>query len=437
MRGVNVNGLIHYADDYQEQVELGEDDFDEMAALGFNLVRLPISWSRLAPNPGEFNHHYMDEILRVIYWAKARQIYVLVDFHQDNYSRSLAPTRESDGAPQWATQTDWTYNWKMSGNPAVETAFTHFWKNRPVHGRGLQDHYLHTLQRVASALCHEPWLLAYDLLNEPEPGWVLPGYFESRYLFPFYSRAIQAMRRHDPNHCFVFEPSVIRDATNVAIQCSRPFSSDSNLIYSPHVYTETASPPFRPVGNWLKPCLWGCYAAAALEARGFGTPWVIGEFGVSPSERGDNWIRNQIHLQHQFGVGAAFWVWKQRPGFYGWGVVESDGELRTSTRRAELLAEPRAVALPGKSHRVHYDEERRALVVSGTMNRSHDAPALLYASGFAYSREPQVRVQTTEGTHTALTHLTEVVYSRKPTIRGWRIEVDLASVRGPYRIVIT
>ena len=43
LRGVNVNALIEYASDYQEAVPLAEADFMEMRALGFNLIRLPIS----------------------------------------------------------------------------------------------------------------------------------------------------------------------------------------------------------------------------------------------------------------------------------------------------------------------------------------------------------------------------------------------------------
>src|SRR5947209_85245 len=54
LRGVAVNGLIEYNRDFAEAVPVRGDDVHEMAALGFDFLRLPISWSRLEPAPGHF-----------------------------------------------------------------------------------------------------------------------------------------------------------------------------------------------------------------------------------------------------------------------------------------------------------------------------------------------------------------------------------------------
>ena len=438
LRGVNVNALIEYASDYQESVPLAEADFMEMRALGFNLIRLPISWSRLMPDPGAIDGHYLARVEHVLSLAASYGLYVIIDFHQDNYARNLAPTRESDGAPLWAVQTNGRWNWKMSGNPAVEAAWSHFWKNRVVAGKGLQDHYLDALTAVAQRFSFSPAVLAYDLMNEPDPGWALPGYFEARYLFPFYARAIGRVREVDTNHLIMFEPSVIRDATNVAIQCSRPFSDDTKLVYGPHCYTEVASPPFHPVGSRRNPCLYACYWTAAKEAQGFGTPWLFGEFGVDPTPAGDGWIRDQMRFQHQFGVGGAFWVWKQRPGFYHWGVVHPDGSLRRSSRRAEILSQPRVLALSGRVDGVSYDERRRTLSVSGRMAPSASASGLLYASGFAYTKRPEIAIaQADTWRPVRPSEIESLRYDTRPkAVTGWRMALNLSGIEGTYRLIM-
>jgi len=436
LRGVNANGLIQYASDYQEEVPLAEDDFVEMEALGLNLLRLPVSWSRIMPEPDNPSHAYLEHIQAVIAMARNHRIYVIVDFHQDNYARNLAPAHESDGAPLWAVVTDWHWNWKMSGNPAVETAWSHFWHNDPVHGKGLEDHYLDAVLFVVKGLVGEPGVLAYDLMNEPDPGWAIPGYFEARYLFPWYTRAIARLRTVDCHHLILFEPSVIRDATNVAIQCSRPFSNDPNLIYGPHCYTEVASLPFRPVGRRTNPCLYACYLTAAMEAKGFGTPWLFGEFGIDATPAGDGWIQDQMRFQHQFGVGGAFWVWKQRPGFYGWGVVHPDGSLRTKTKRAQILAEPRVLAMGGRVEGVRYDVDRKTLTVRGRLGRGAPAEAVFYASGFAYESPPVFEVMMSARRAPVVSTIEHLAYPSVPDVHGWRIFLDLSQVHGCYQIVM-
>jgi hypothetical protein len=433
LRGVNANGLINYAADYQEAVPLTADDFREMAALGFNLLRLPVSWSRIMPAPGRPARAYLEQIAATVSQAWAEGLYVLVDFHQDNYARDLAPGHESDGAPAWAVVGGRHWNWRMSGNPAVETAFSHFWRNHLVQGHGLQDQYLDGITLVAERLAAHPGVLAYDLMNEPDPGWTLPAYFEARYLFPFYTQAIDRIRQRDRHHAILFEPSVIRDATNVALQCSHPFSQDANLIYGPHCYTEVASPPFHPVGRRRNPCLWACYRTAAWEAQRFGVPWLFGEFGVNPAPAGDGWLRDQMRFQHQFGVGGAFWVWKQQPGFYNWGLVHPDGSLRSDTERAQILAEPRALALPGTHARVRYNPRARALIVTGTVSEHPAAPALLYWSGFVVPSPPVVTLAAASGQSSPPAEVESVSYG---PIRGWRIRQDLSRLRGRYRMVM-
>jgi endoglycosylceramidase len=81
-----------------------------MAALGFNSVRLPISWSLLEPERGHFNDMYVGRVAQVVDWAKGQGMYVIIDMHQNGYSRYIGPGPGVDlaqlsGAPKWATIT--------------------------------------------------------------------------------------------------------------------------------------------------------------------------------------------------------------------------------------------------------------------------------------------------------------------------------------------
>jgi endoglycosylceramidase len=134
------------------QPPLCREDLTEMRALGFNVLRLGLSWSLLEPDPGVYDRRYLDRIAQVVGWARDEGIYVILDMHENAYSRYLArpvppplpggsPTsvNQLSGAPPWAAITDFwpseVYLGQRELNPAVFAAFNSFWLNRHVAGR--------------------------------------------------------------------------------------------------------------------------------------------------------------------------------------------------------------------------------------------------------------------------------------------------------------
>ena len=97
LRGVNVNQLGEYYQanpDLAPTVPLTEDDFREIARLGFNTVRLIVSWSTLEPTPGAYNDGVRREIRQAVGWAASYGLYVVLDMHQDAYGhRGRHPRR--------------------------------------------------------------------------------------------------------------------------------------------------------------------------------------------------------------------------------------------------------------------------------------------------------------------------------------------------------
>jgi endoglycosylceramidase len=367
LRGVAVTSLIQYSADFQETLPVARGDFAEMAALGFDVVRLPVSWSRLEPAPGLFSVSYLNRIDRVVRWAQNAGMYVWIDMHQDRYNRNTWPGQEVDGAPDWATLTDGAPCTPIGlSTLCAQTATESFWQNTAVDGRGLQQWYLGALVAVFDRLRADRRLLGIELMNEPTPGTIAPPAFERLQLWPFYRRMIAGLRAAGYRGMIIFEPDILRDELDRDPGLPQPFSDDPNLLYAPHIYTEVFSEPPQPVGAYGP--LARSYAAAAAEARAYGAPWIDGEWGGGTDGEGgswDRWLLENLELQDRYLAGGAFWMWKQRPGFYNWQTVEPDGGLRTDSLRAQLLSLPHPDAVPGTLQSIDYAGDRLRLRVSG------------------------------------------------------------------------
>jgi endoglycosylceramidase len=151
------------------------EDFAQMRAWGWNCIRLGMFWDGLEPEMNRFDAEYLKKLDGWIALAKAHDMHVILDMHQDLYSYKY-----SDGAPEWATLTDnqphpsqtgavWSDGYLTS--PAVQRAFDNFWANKPcADGVGLQDHFAAAWQNVAAHYRNEPTVIGYDLFNEPNIG---------------------------------------------------------------------------------------------------------------------------------------------------------------------------------------------------------------------------------------------------------------------------
>src|SRR5207247_2629098 len=69
-------------------------DFGQMRPLGYDAIRLNLSWSLLEPAPGKIDGTYMNRIAQVVRWARRRGIYVVLDMHQDAWSKYVYTRNE-------------------------------------------------------------------------------------------------------------------------------------------------------------------------------------------------------------------------------------------------------------------------------------------------------------------------------------------------------
>ncbi len=342
------------------------NDFAEMRALGFNLVRLVLDWSELEPEPGDYSTTYLNRVSQVVSWASQQGIYVVLDMHQDQYSRYIlpepadkasstcTPSGGSDGAPKWAVFTDGKSACALFGqsalNPASSAAFYEFWHNHKVAGSkgespgyGLEDHYIGALAALANRFSSNSDVLGYELMNEPQPGSIASLPIANIYqasandLYPFYKRAIEAltgvrdslatcpMNSPTGTNCaypqlarvskqaILFEPMAYRNLLDFSPQVSTTFSSYANLVYAPHVYTHAFTADqfigYTPQNSPYPPSYTFGYQSADSDAIAMHAAVLTTEYGAGANT--DSFIlAGETAAQDESATGGTLWAWK-------------------------------------------------------------------------------------------------------------------------------
>ena len=468
LRGVNIDGLVDYwkpslrppypnhpaayrhhacppDDRHVEGVPICWFDLPQMRRLGYDNIRLNVSWSLLEPRPGHIDHRYIARIAQVVRWAKRQGIWTTIDMHQDAWSKYVftrpgakcpppfGPTVGYDGAPKWATTSPLpacTVDNIRELDLAVIGNAQSFWSDLPASdGVGLQEHYAHVLAVLAKRFAHEPAVAGYDLMNEPEPG-ILPELDNTAEMMPFYAKVARTILAKVPRfrQLLFFEPGVERNTTAQRAVFT-PWSSVSsypNAVYAPHVYTDVFTLG-AVAGTPEIATFESDYAAAVGDAKALGLPLWVGEYGGSP--QGDKTVLAQHYAeQEKLRIGGTMWLWKENAndtapdtfwGIYGppfWGKhvrgvaqpkrvhrtsrvypVLTAGTLLTAISNpfagtAELVATSRRVASGDRSRAALVEVPavfHGRIAVSGAhydvVRRGADREVWLYPTGGRYS----------------------------------------------------
>jgi endoglycosylceramidase len=335
LRGVNarVQGVFDVTfDDGRTALEpipaLTADDCTRMRQLGLDLLRLPINWSAIEPSDGIFDDSYLSQVDAAIQCAGDAGLFVLVDLHQDAYSKEIG----EDGAPLWAIvpPPDMLLGGPLTdlgtrrNSTQVNRAFDSFFD--PSDAAGLQAKFEDMLDVVAARWADDPAVIGYEIFNEPPVG--------EDEVDAFSPAAAARVRAAAPDKLVFFEPSAVRNIVDFVPTPSHAFPVD-DAVYAPHVYTMifTGTSTDYSLGN-LEPSVKGTRA----EAAAWHTPLVIGEYGTGPgSTNADEWMGNQALLHDRYLAGDAFWVWKEESQA-SWGVFDHDATTDTWTERPQVVA---------------------------------------------------------------------------------------------------
>jgi endoglycosylceramidase len=339
LRGINarVEGVFDVTfDDGRTPLEpipaLTAADCTRMRELGFDLLRLPINWSGIEPSRGSYADSYLQRVDSAIECAANAGLYVIVDLHQDAYSKEIG----EDGAPLWAIQPPPT---ELLQGPLddlgarrvssqVQAAFRTFFAVDDASG--LQAAFADMFSHVATRWAAHPAVIGFELLNEPDTGNVE--------LDAFHLRVGEAVRAAAPEKLIFFEPPTLRNFTDFIPLAKAPFPI-SGGVYSPHIYTFVFSlDPTRfntATPEELEPSV----QAARAEATAWRTPLFIGEFGVGPTDDAQHnlWMRTQQQLHDRYFASNAFWVWKEQSQA-SWGVYQYDATTTTWTERPLVVS---------------------------------------------------------------------------------------------------
>jgi endoglucanase len=243
-------------------VYITKADIDFLKSTGVNSVRVPIHYKFFTTGNNE-GFRLLD---RVVAWAKADGLYVIIDMHQAPGGQTGTNIDDSYGYP-------WLYD-----SPGSQTELIAIWK------------------RIAEHYSNETAVLGYDLLNEPIPHFPELQKYNSQ-LEPIYKRVSMAIRAVDQHHVLILGGA--QWDTNFSI-FGPPF--DNNVLYQLHLY-EFNTP-------------WNAQTAAKTEANlarytafrdKYHVPIWLGESG----ENDDAWVRGFREMLEKHNIGWCFWPYKK------------------------------------------------------------------------------------------------------------------------------
>jgi endoglycosylceramidase len=372
-------------------------DASLMARLGFNVVRLGMTWSGLEPGTAPANApaicgrgtptdpHQFDQAVFNRYVQRLRttvnllgrfHIYTILDMHQDVYNEMF----DGEGEPTWAVCTngapsvDPPGRWSLSyATKAAGIAFHHFWAN-DVRG-DLQGEYDRIWGDVAHAFRGNPWILGYDPFNEPfSTSLVRFGdeHFDAQLECFYTGTSHVGTASHDapPLHCPAHDPVdgvvptiLANDPSHLIFDepdnyASRGFPTFigpmnlPNLVFNVHIYCGARSPV---TGNPTNLAACAFQDARSLGRRSEDRPemaspaqpggpgWFVTEFGATSSPALLTSITSDLDAAE---VGWSYWAWKyydDPTGSAAESLVMADGHLR-STALVLSRTYPQAVA---------------------------------------------------------------------------------------------
>jgi len=286
-------------------------DFDNIAALGLNVVRLPFWYRNFQSESGQWKQEPFARLDWAVREAWKRHIYTVLDLHGAPGGQSESHTC---GAARAAAEL-WT-------NPAYQERTIEIWQRLAEHFKG------------------NPAIAMYDLLNEPYKA---PS---QAALWDLHERLYQAIRKVDPDHIITVEGCWNGVVNGRRIGWSwedlpRPAEQHwTNVVYQLHSYefghpNDTAAQIRNTDGQ----------VAAFGRHKDWNVPCFIGEFNVMNPQPDPLaiWI-DTLRKFNAAGMHWAAWAYKDGKGRHdnSWGIYNPNTPLKVPNLKqdsAEVIRE--------------------------------------------------------------------------------------------------
>jgi endoglycosylceramidase len=325
LRGANVNSLGEYwqgVPSIEPTIPVSAEDWDTMAAHGFSVIRLLITWSRVEPSEGDIDEAYLDQVDEYVEQAADHGMYSVIDMHQDAYTAFLStedaaacepgttPAKGWDGAPEWAVLTDGLSTCltgsDRNSSPAVNRAWNHFYDDTD----GIRTAFAAMWGKVAGHFAGRPEVAGFDVLNEPEtsrPEAELAPKYQA--LLVDLIGAIRDAEADAPfGHIIFVEPTVPAGTPANGLVIPDPQSAGvdvTNISGSVHNYSESIG------GGSIEGLNDGIEGITA----GIGVPNWGGEYGFwDTSDETLEKARRYAADEDAHRWGGAWWQWRQSCG---------------------------------------------------------------------------------------------------------------------------
>ncbi len=346
LRGVNYSAL-EWGNFSTQPHGPQEADFARLASWGFHVVRLPIAWAYLEPEPGKIDLSYLkNEVDRVIGFAQRHDIVVVLDMHQFQWSMCFTGGL---GIPTWTCDGKYKNDDFGIGRTQAESDF---WTGaKAPDGRLLLDHLADVWLKVAEYYRDSPTVVAFNFFNEPSDMLTSiqtgPTYeegveaYERQVLFPYYKRLTGLVRGVGAQQTLVLDPAVQR-ASGMRVH-PQPIGDD-NVVYAPHLYLG-----YLHSGKTTNDIRQD-YAQAMTEAVELGGPLWVGEWGGG----GPVFYRDSLTMLDEFLLGSACF------GYFPSGneLVSADGV--ENLELINLLVRPYPVQTAGIPEVLNWDPDTHA-----------------------------------------------------------------------------
>ena len=231
-------------------------DIEQIAAEGFNHVRLPINWRHVINPDATMRPNGLALIDQLIDWCTEHHLWVLLDLHGAPGGQTGTNIDDSNGRPE------------LFMDPSNMDLTVTLWRELALRYRD------------------NTTVLGYDLLNEP-----LPNQWQHVYpneLVALYQRITSAIRHVDRNHLIMYEGTHWANNWDIFTEVWDP-----NSVLQFHRYW---SPPDLPsIQQYID-------TGAQL-----GLPIYMGEGG----ENNTDWLTTAFQVYEDHHIGWNFWPWKK------------------------------------------------------------------------------------------------------------------------------
>jgi endoglycosylceramidase len=340
LHGINVSNYAKYAPDMLPWHT--EENFRQLAAVGFDSIRLQTYWAAIMPQEGVIDEVYLDKYAALVEAAGNAGLTVIVDMHQDIFGVGFL----EDGAPRWACDESyyasyvpvqpWSMNYLAD---EVQACFDNFYSNNATF-----DRFIEAWVAVADRVKDIPAVVGFDLLNEPNWGNASAYTFMRDIWIPRMEQLSEALLAAAPGRLVFMEPTTL-SITLGAPELVRP-TTVNEAVFAPHFYHPSVheGEAYERATNYDLVELAVTAMSISAEAMGHLPVWV-GEFGGPWNAGGFDQYMGDIFM-NMYRMNAGWAVYSDDlTNDDGFGIRLADGSFKPDAIR--ILAHPRAVRVPG------------------------------------------------------------------------------------------